>query len=69
MRLCSKSRCRSRASLTVSLTYADREVHVGNLSPEPDPGLVDLCSEHARTLTPPIGWRIVWVAEPERVGV
>ena len=37
------------------------------LSPEPDPGLVDLCSEHARSLIPPIGWRIVWLAAAERV--
>lgn len=69
MRHCSKTRCRTRASLTVSLAYADREIHVGELSPEPDPGLVDLCSEHARGLTPPIGWRIVWLAAPERVSV
>jgi hypothetical protein len=26
---------------------------------EPDPGLVELCSEHAARLTPPLGWTIV----------
>jgi hypothetical protein len=32
---------------------------VGDLSPDRDPNLVDLCGEHAERLTPPIGWRIV----------
>jgi hypothetical protein len=25
---------------------------------EPDPGLVELCPEHAARLTPPLGWTI-----------
>ena len=52
----------------MALRYGDREVLVGELSPEADPSLVDLCREHAERLTPPIGWRIVWLAVPERVG-
>lgn len=58
MRTCAKLRCRSRALATVSLRYEDREVVVGDLSPEADPNLVDLCEEHAGRLTPPVGWRI-----------
>jgi hypothetical protein len=43
----------------VALRYGDREVLVGDLTPEADPSLVDLCLEHAERLTPPIGWRII----------
>jgi hypothetical protein len=50
------------------MRYGDREVIVGELSPDTDPALVDLCREHAERLTPPIGWRIVWQTLPERVG-
>jgi hypothetical protein len=25
---------------------------------QPDPGVVELCSEHAARLTPPLGWTI-----------
>ena len=59
MRTCAKLRCRLRASVTVALRYGDREVLVGDLTPEADPSLVDLCLEHAERLTPPIGWRII----------
>jgi len=59
VRTCAKPRCGSLASVTVALRYGDREVVIGDLSPDPDPNLVDLCGEHAERLTPPIGWRIV----------
>ncbi|MGH2635271.1 MAG: DUF3499 family protein [Actinomycetota bacterium] len=68
MRTCAKLRCRSRASATAAMRYGDREVIVGELSPDTDPALVDLCREHAERLTPPMGWRIVWQTLPERVG-
>ena len=41
---------------------------MGELSPDPDPGLVDLCPEHAGRLTPPIGWRIVDLRVRESLG-
>ncbi len=59
MRICAKPRCRSRAAVSVALRYDEREVHVAELSSDPDPGLLDLCSEHVGSLTAPIGWRIV----------
>jgi uncharacterized protein DUF3499 len=34
-------------------------VLLGELTPDTDPSLVDLCLEHADRLTPPIGWRII----------
>jgi hypothetical protein len=65
VRTCAKPRCRSGATVSAALRYAEREVLVGALSTEPDPGLVDLCSEHAGRLTPPIGWRIVEARDKE----
>jgi hypothetical protein len=43
----------------VALRYDDREVLLGELSADPDPGLVDLCPEHAGRLTAPRGWQMV----------
>jgi hypothetical protein len=59
VRICAKPRCGSRAAVSVALRYDDREVLVGELSGEPDPGLVDLCAEHAERLTAPRGWRML----------
>lgn len=69
MRLCAKLRCRTPASVTAALRYGDRELIVGELSPDTDPTLVDLCREHADRLIPPLGWRIVDVRVPAVVGV
>ena len=58
VRTCAKIRCRALAEATLLLRYADRRVEIVDLLPEPDPNLVDVCSEHADRLTPPIGWVI-----------
>jgi hypothetical protein len=58
VRTCAKVRCRALAEATLLLRYAERQVEVVDLLPEPDPRLLDLCSEHAGRLTPPIGWAI-----------
>ena len=42
--------------MTVSLSYQDREVIVGDLLTERDPHLLDLCREHVDRMTPPVGW-------------
>ena len=52
----------------MTLRYDEREVLVGAVSAEPDPRLVDLCSEHAERLVPPIGWRIVDLRVRESLG-
>ena len=31
----------------------------GDLVPEPNPNLVDLCSQHVERLRPPVGWRVL----------
>ncbi|MFB3738072.1 MAG: DUF3499 family protein [Candidatus Velamenicoccus archaeovorus] len=58
MRVCDKLRCRTEAVATVGLSYEARVVVIGELSREPNPNLLDLCSEHVRRLTPPIGWYV-----------
>jgi hypothetical protein len=46
------------AEATLLLRYVDRQAEVVDLLPEPDPRLLDLCSDHADRLRPPIGWVI-----------
>jgi hypothetical protein len=58
VRICAKIRCLTLAEATVLLRYADREIEVVDLLPEPDPRLLELCPDHADRLRPPIGWVI-----------
>jgi hypothetical protein len=51
-------------AVTVSLRYAEREVLVADLLPEPDPNLLDLCSEHVGRMTAPVGWTVRDVRAP-----
>ena len=46
MRTCAKMRCDAEPVATVSLRYAEREVAIGDLVPERDRNLLDLCREH-----------------------
>jgi hypothetical protein len=56
MRTCAKMRCAAEPVATVTLRYTEREVLVGDLLPERDPNLLDLCREHVDRMTPPVGW-------------
>jgi Protein of unknown function (DUF3499) len=58
MRTCAKMRCDAEPVATVALSYAEREVIVGDLRPERDPDLLDLCRDHVQRMTPPVGWII-----------
>jgi Protein of unknown function (DUF3499) len=58
MRTCAKMRCEAEPVATVALRYEQREVMIGDLRPERDPDLLDLCREHVERLTPPVGWSI-----------
>jgi hypothetical protein len=51
-------RCGEEPAATVSLLYADRLVVIGDLVPERDPNLLDLCEEHVAGMTPPVGWTV-----------
>ena len=58
MRTCSRIGCSTPASTTALIRYEVREIELTDLLDEPDPRLVELCSEHADRLTPPLGWTI-----------
>ena len=58
MRTCAKIRCAAQAVATIGLSYEQRTVVVGGLVADPNPNLLDLCSEHVVRLTPPRGWRV-----------
>ena len=51
-------RCAAEPVATVSLLYAEREVLIGDLLPERDRNLLDLCREHVDRMTPPVGWNV-----------
>lgn len=43
---------------TIALRYADRRILIGELRPERDPRLLDLCPRHLAAITPPVGWLV-----------
>jgi Protein of unknown function (DUF3499). len=51
-------RCDQEPVVTVSLSYAERQVVIASLLPERDPNLLDLCREHVERMTPPVGWMV-----------
>jgi hypothetical protein len=59
MRACAKMRCGREPVVTISLSYAAREVVVVDLLAERDPNLLDLCREHVDRMTPPVGWQVI----------
>ncbi|MGZ8565434.1 MAG: DUF3499 family protein [Actinomycetota bacterium] len=65
MRSCAKIRCGQEPVATVSLRYTEREVRVDDLLEERDPNLLDLCREHVGRMTPPVGWTVLDVRDPE----
>jgi hypothetical protein len=38
--------------------YAERQVAIGDLTPQRDRHLLDLCREHVERMTPPVGWTV-----------
>jgi len=42
----------------VLLLSSDHLVVIGDLVPERDPNLLDLCEEHVARMTPPVGWTV-----------
>jgi Protein of unknown function (DUF3499) len=58
MRTCAKMRCSHEPVVTVSLSYAERQVILAALTTERDPNLLDLCREHTDRMTPPVGWTV-----------
>jgi uncharacterized protein DUF3499 len=58
VRTCAKIRCTAEAVATIGLSYEQRTVVVGALVADPNPNLLDLCTEHVSRLTPPRGWLV-----------
>jgi hypothetical protein len=56
MRSCAKMGCRQPATATIGIRYAARELVVGDLLPQQDPNLMELCEGHSERMTPPFGW-------------
>ena len=50
--------CSDRPVATIALRYADRQILIGELRPERDPRLLDLCARHLAGMTPPVGWLV-----------
>jgi hypothetical protein len=50
--------CPDEPVATIALRYADRRILVGELRPERDPRLLDLCPRHLAAMTPPVGWKV-----------
>jgi len=57
VRACGKQRCREAATATAALRYRERVLWIGDLVPQRDPNLLDLCAGHADGITPPYRWR------------
>jgi hypothetical protein len=50
--------CSAEPVVTIALRYADRLILIGDLRPERDPRLLDLCARHLAAMTPPVGWLV-----------
>jgi uncharacterized protein DUF3499 len=50
--------CSAPPVATIALRYADRQILIGELRPERDPRLLDLCARHLAAMTAPIGWLV-----------
>jgi hypothetical protein len=50
--------CPAEPVATIALRYADRRILIGELRPERDPRLLDLCPRHLAAITPPVGWLV-----------
>lgn len=58
VRTCSRIGCSTFAAATAAMRYDERSTLLTDLAADPDPGMVDLCLDHAARLTPPMGWTI-----------
>ena len=67
MRTCSRIGCSTPASTMALVRYEAREIELTDLPDEPDPRLVELCSDHADRLTPPLGWTIAGCSVRESI--
>ena len=57
MRACGRQGCGGPASATAALRYREQILWIGDLVPQRDPNLLDLCEGHADSITAPYRWR------------
>ena len=55
-RLCDRPACGAAASACLTFQYANRRVWLDDLSPDPDPAMIELCTYHADRVSVPVGW-------------
>lgn len=58
-RPCSKATCGQQAVATLTYSHEDRTAVLGQLTPVYEPHAYDLCEKHAKTLTAPMGWKLI----------
>ena len=59
IRKCSRQNCHEGAVATMTYGYDDATAVLGPLSPTPEPGALDLCADHAHSVTVPRGWTMI----------
>lgn len=59
IRKCSRDRCQNPAVATMTYGYKEATAVIGPLSPVPQAGALDLCKDHAHSVTAPLGWQMV----------
>ena len=63
LRKYSRATCDAGAIATMTYGYNDATAVLGPLSPQADPSALDLCREHANTVTVPRGWTLIRLAD------
>jgi uncharacterized protein DUF3499 len=58
VRHCKKVGCAGEAVATCTFNYPERQVWIGPLTFDPQPGSYDLCAHHADGFIAPVGWEI-----------
>jgi hypothetical protein len=64
-RRCSRSGCRQPATATLTYVYADSTAVLGPLAVRAEPHGYDLCTAHGRSLSAPLGWEVIRLANEE----
>jgi hypothetical protein len=59
VRTCSRTACKEPAVFTLTYVYRDSTAVLGPLATYVEPHCYDLCAEHAKRLTAPMGWELV----------
>ena len=55
-RLCDRPACGTAATACLTFQYANRRVWLDDLSPDPEPAMIELCAYHADRVSVPVGW-------------